>query len=203
VSRKAKTVEITVVTPSLPDRTHLLGEAIQSVVAQTLPARRHLIAIDQHHVGPARLLNQMIDAAETEWVSILADDDLYDPDHLETLAAKADDGSIIMSWCRIEGRPDDQYRGEFDPRMLLARHDTGMRGCFMFKKNVWRMLDGFHDGHIQDWDFLARAVQMGIRFAPVYRETWTYRFHGGNVSDVIGALARGETPGELYHLKHL
>ena len=183
----------------------MLAEAIQSVAAQTLPPKRHLIAVDHGYIGPGRMLNQLTAAADTEWVSILGDDDLYDPDHLETLAAETDNGSIILSWCRFDGKDEPQYRGQFDPRLLLARMDSGMRGIFMFRKNVWDMLGGFHEGPMEDWDFLTRAVKAGIRFAPVHRETWTYRWHdvgGGNTSTIVGKLMAGERPDELYHLKN-
>lgn len=204
---KKKPVEITVITPSLPQRSAMLAEACASVAAQTLQPKRHLVAVDYGYQGPGRMLNQLTEAADTEWVSILADDDLYDPDHLETLAAETGNGSIILSWCRFDGLDREQYRGEFDPRRLLARLDSGMRGIFMFRKNVWNMLGGFHEGPMEDWDFLVRAVQAGIRFAPVHRETWTYRWHdvgGGNLSNAITKLANGETPDELYHLaKHV
>ena len=66
------------------------------------------------------------------------------------------------------------------------------------------MLGGYPTGLAEDWTFLTAAHHAGAQLVPVYRETWTYRFHGGNLSEVIGALARGEQPAELYHLsRHL
>jgi glycosyltransferase involved in cell wall biosynthesis len=205
---KRQKASITVITPALPQRTHMLAEAVESLRAQTLQPARHLVAFDYGNVGPGRLMNQLVDAADTEWVAILPDDDLYDPDHLATHAQHFHDGSIILSWSRIDGRDQQQYRGTFDPRMLAARQDTGMRGVFTFKKNVWRMLGGFRES-MEDWDFLNRAVGEGIRMYPVYRETWTYRFHGGpadedtNTSTILAAVDAGENVATVHHLANV
>lgn len=190
---------VTVITPTIPGREHLLAEAVASLAAQTVQPYEHLVRLDSEFRGPGPLMNEMVAEAATEWVSILPDDDLYDPDHLETLLGEADNGSIVWSWCRMEGRDDPQYRGEFDPRLFLARRDTGIRGVFMFRKSVWQRLEGFAD-FMEDWDFLHRAIQAGIRIAPVYRETWTYRIHDTNTSHIVQALADGERPDEMYHL---
>lgn len=194
---------ITVVTPSLPDRSEMLGEACASVAAQTHQPASHLIAVDYRHKGPAVIINQLVRQAQTEWISILADDDLYDPDHLETLAKEAANADIVLSWSRIKGKVEKQYRGEFDPKNFLERRDTGMRGCFMFRKSLWEQLGGWgEDGALEDWDFLCRAYRVKARFVPVYRETWTYRFHDTNCSHVYAAVANGTPlPEKLYHLE--
>lgn len=180
----------------------MLAEACASVAAQTLKPKAHLIAVDYAHDGPGVLINRMTTIAMTEWVSILPDDDLYDPDHLETLAAHSGDADIVMSWSRIEGKEEEQYRGEFVPEHFLEKRDTGMRGCFMFRKSLWEKVRGWNVNiPLEDWDFLCRAVRAGARFAPVYRETWTYRFHDTNCSHVYAAAGEGkELPENLYHL---
>jgi glycosyltransferase involved in cell wall biosynthesis len=166
---------ITVITPTIPERGALLAEAIESVAAQTLKPDAHLISVDVHKLGPARLLNEMTAAAKTPWVSILADDDLYDPDHLESLAAEADGADVVFSWSRItDGR--QQYRGEFRHEDFLNRGtDTGMRGCFMFTKTAWEKCGGWVDEPCEDWGFISRLITSGAYFRAVYRETWTYR----------------------------
>lgn len=203
--RQTQRAGITVITPALPDRGRMLAEAIASVSAQTLPPFAHLVSVDHDHRGPGVMINRLVRAAETEWLSILADDDLYDPDHLETLHAVSADADIVLSWCRIEGSPErheSQHRGEFTAYDLKARTDTGMRGTFMFRKSLWEKLGGWPETPMDDWQFLINAIDTGARLVPVYRETWTYRWHGGNLSEIIGALSRGEQPAQLYHLAH-
>lgn len=203
----ARRAGITVITPALPDRGVMLAEAIMSVNAQTLPPYAHLISVDHDHRGPGVMINRLAHAAETEWLSILADDDLYDPDHLQTLHAVSAEADIVMSWCRIEGSPErheTQYRGDFHPYDLRNRQDTGMRGTFMFRRSLWEKLGGWPETPMDDWLFLTGAIDIGASLAPVYRETWTYRWHGTNLSEIIGALGRGERPSQMYYLaQHL
>jgi glycosyltransferase involved in cell wall biosynthesis len=180
----------------------MLAEACASVAAQTLQPAEHLIYVDYKHDGPATLINRMVAAAQTEWISILADDDLYDPEHLEALAARSVKADIVLSWCRIEGKQEKQHRGKFDPIDLLKKRDTGMRGCFMFRKSLWERVGGWQeDVYAEDWDFLARAYTKSARFVPVYRETWTYRFHDTNCSHIYAAVInKTPLPDKLYHL---
>ena len=173
---------MTVVTPSLPERAKMLAEAIESVAAQSLQPHAHLVAVDHRRTGPSGLINQLVKAARTEWVAILADDDLFLPHHLETLMAHSDAADMVLSWSRIEGRDIDQYRGEFFAYDLVNRQDTGMRGTFMFRKSLWERVGGWPPSPIEDWKFMVACVQAKARLVPVYEETWIYRFHGGNVS---------------------
>lgn len=173
---------ITVITPSLPERHAMLAEACASVAAQTFRPAAHLVHVDYHQEGPGALINRMVAGSTSEWFSILADDDLYDPDHLETLAKHAPEADIVLSWSRIEGKDVEQYRGQFAPERFFDRRDTGMRGCFLFRRSLWEKLGGWRSVPGEDWDFLCRATIQSARFAPVYRETWTYRFHDSNAS---------------------
>lgn len=163
----------------------MLAEAIASVAAQTIGPVPHLIAVDNQREGPGQLLNQLVKAAHTQWISILADDDLYDPDHLETLIAEANGRDVVFSWGRITGSPERreaQYRGEFDPARLLNRQDSGMQGCFMFRRSAWKKSGGWRREPTEDWQFIRRLLLTGAQFRPVYRETWTYRYHDTNIS---------------------
>lgn len=180
--------EIAVVTPSLPERHAMLGEACASLAAQTLRPVAHHIAVDYERQGPGSMLNRLIAPLTTEWLSILPDDDLYDPDHLEALAKHVDEADIVLSWSRITGKDVPQYRGQFVPEHFFERRDTGMRGVFLFRRSLWEKLGGWRENvPLEDWDFLCRAVIAGARFCPVYRETWTYRFHEGNRSHGFAA----------------
>lgn len=196
-----KLPDITVVTPHVPDRGELLREAIESVRAQTHPAAAHLIDVDYQHHGPHAGLNRMIRAADTEWVSILPDDDLYDPNHLEELSKVADGADIVFSWHRWIGRDDPVYRGEFSPRRLLSRQDAGIRGVFLLRKAFWEQLGGYNlDVVYEDHDFLCRAVQENARVRQVRKVTWTYRFHDRNLSLAVRENDQGLPMTHPYHL---
>ena len=105
------------VTPTLPERTGMLAEAIQSAVAQTVQPYAHLISVDYFHSGPSYHLNALIAAAQTPWIAILPDDDLWDKDHLEKLLSRRRDRDIVYSWGRVIGKHDGGgYRGPFRPK---------------------------------------------------------------------------------------
>ena len=84
----------------------------------------------------AGMLNRMLPAcvaSEADWIAQLADDDLIDPHHLETLVAHSDDADIVYSYCRVEGRgfnpnspfdPDRLRRENYIPATTLIR--TGL-----------------------------------------------------------------------------
>lgn len=198
------TTDITVVTPSIPGREDFLAEAVATVQTQTLPAAAHLIELDIDYQGPGPTMNKLVPKAETEWVSILADDDLYDPDHLEVLATHSGKADIVLSWCRFlgaEGPPRPRY---FRVEDLRRRAFTGMTGCFMFRKSLYDELGGWPEGVSEDWGFLIKAADAGARLVPVYQETWSYRQHEDSTSAAIGQMLRGETPKNFYHLaRHL
>lgn len=189
---------ITVVTPTVPGREHLLAEAVASVQAQTVQPADHLILLDEHHAGPAPTLNLLIELVETEWYAVLNDDDLFDPDHLEEHQKALPYGDIVMSWGR---EPDAPYRGVWRRQEFLDKHDTGLRpGCLTARKAVWEKVR-YRDQPIEDWDFVARALFRGYKVEPVYRETWTYRSHEGQSSRIYEAALAGQPlPANTYHL---
>jgi hypothetical protein len=98
------------------------------------------------------------------------------------LNAEADGADVVFSWGRItDGRP--QYRGEFRFEDFLNQGtDTGIRGCFMFRKDSWERVGGWQDEPVEDYMFLRRLILNGAYFKAVYRETWTFRIHDGNVA---------------------
>ena len=175
---------VAVVTTSLPERSEFRAECIESVKAQTLTPITHIVMLDYLRAGPAVMLNRMLPAcvaSEADWIAQLADDDLIDPHHLETLVAHSDDADIVYSYCRVEGRgfnpnspfdPDRLRRENYIPATTLIR--TGL--C---EELGWRADSAYG---FEDWDFWLRALDAGARFVCVPEETWTYRFHGSNLS---------------------
>lgn len=202
---RTRATAITVVTPTIPGRDEFLAEARASVETQTLPVVAHLVELDSEHLGPGPTMNKLVPQTATEWVSILADDDLYDPDHLETLAAHSANADIVLSWCRFLGAEGPaRPLGGFKIADLRERRFTGMTGCFMFRRSLYDDLGGWPEGVAEDWGFLVKAADARARFAPVYKETWSYRQHPDSTSTAISQLVRGEQPNNLYHLaRHL
>jgi glycosyltransferase involved in cell wall biosynthesis len=174
---------VTVITASLPSRRDFLAEAVESVRAQTVSPAAHLIGIDyQRHGGPATL-TQLARAVRTPWLAILDDDDLLDPIHLQTLLDHAVDAEIVYSWCRVVGRGDWNPNREFSAEAL--REGNFIPITTMIKSTLVETIGGWRDDTDNgwwDWDFWKRALEADARFICVPVVTWTYRFHGGNVS---------------------
>jgi hypothetical protein len=179
-SRRAWEPGITVLTPSIRSREHLLVEAQASVRGQTVvPPPRHLVTIDRLQRGPAAMRNSMLRRTTTEWVAFLDDDDLMDPEHLELLLAKAEatGADVVSSWWRwmppdgpfAAPRPDafDAARLErenYIPITVLARTRAVLEsGAF-----------DRHDRY-EDWALWLRMLDRGCKFAIVPRVTWSYR----------------------------
>lgn len=175
---------IIVATCSLPERAAFRAECIESIRVQTLEPIAHLVAVDYERVGPAVMLNRMLPtmiASGAEWVAQLADDDLADPHHLKTLANASHDADIVYSYCRVEGRSFNPNRA-FDADALRASNyipATTLIRASLCAELGWRE-DSAHG--FEDWDFWLRALDAGARFACVPEVTWTYRFHGSNLS---------------------
>ena len=198
---KIKPPRITVITPSIPSRSAMLAESVQSVAAQTLKPAAHLIGVDHHYDGPAKTINRLVRASDTEWLSILADDDLYDRKYLATLARYTANADVVLAWFRMEGRDDPPFRGDWDPHRLRNRQATGFAGTFLFRRALFDKIGGWPDGLAEDWTFMVNALDAGARFVPVYQELWTYRMHDGSTSTIIGELDQGIVRPDIYHLR--
>lgn len=195
---------ISVLTPTVPGRERFLQEAKASVRAQTLQPDEHLVELDAGYLGPGAMLNRLVGRCESDWYAVLPDDDLLDPDHLEALMGHAEEADIVFSWGRIEGSPEreaERYRGPFDLRLLLGKLDSGLRGVYAARKTLWSQ-QPYPEAPGEDWEWLTTALVFGrARIACVERETWTYRFHGDNLSTIIEELLAGVRRENLLHLQ--
>lgn len=176
-------MDVTVITPTVPERSAMLAEAVASVNAQTLAPVEHLIGVDHAHDGPAAVRTRLTEAARTEWVAYLDDDDLLDPHHLETLAVNADGADVVYPWCRLDppGAIGAQFYNQHYDRDALRQ-----RGIFPITVLVRRLTvleagGGFRpEDRYEDWAAWNRIAERGGRFACVPEPTWTYRFHGAD-----------------------
>ena len=77
--------DVSVVIPSLPDRSSLLARAIRSVERQTVQPAKIITQIDRKRLGAAVARNAALKKVTTPWVAFLDDDDEFHYDHLATL----------------------------------------------------------------------------------------------------------------------
>lgn len=165
---------VDVLTPTI-GRPLMLAQCVDAVAAQTVPVR-HLIATDHRRLGVGPMLNRLLSRSDAPWLALIADDDLMDPRHVETLLSGS--GDIRYTYCRVTGRnwnpnqpfdADQLRRGNYIPATTLIRTELA-------RELLWT------EAHFEDWDFWLRALDAGASFECIPQVTWTYRFHGSNLS---------------------
>lgn len=180
-------MKVTVLTPTIPERIAMLEQAMASVDLQTIPVAEHLIGVDEHRVGGGAVLSHLLRDVKTEWLMVLDDDDLLDPNHLETLDDHLEGADVVYSYCRTEGRSYTHYNQPFDLDNLYSNsvvsHNALVRTAWARLVDGWRPIRGY------DLDLWRRIADRGAIFRSVPEITWTYRLLGGNESqgEVSGA----------------
>jgi len=188
---------ITVVIPHIPPRQTALLQAVRSVQLQTLPADAISIVTDTQKRGAGRTRNLALAMARTRWVAFLDDDDLFHPDHLETLLGHALEtgADVVYSSCRVIhaklgvippdhpgwdewGRPGK----EFDPDLLRQRSYlpvTSLVDRGLAQRSSFEPPDG---SHYDDWGFYLGLLDLGATFSHINKVTWTWNHGEHNTS---------------------
>jgi hypothetical protein len=171
------TLPITVITPSLHERSTHLQRSLKSVANQTLMPQDHLILVDRQRIGGWRPLNVLAKAVETEWTQILTDDDYLEPHHFENLWPLCAGADIVYSSAIAIGKdPYTGYDAPFDPEVL--RRVSIVSHVALVRTSLIRELDGWKNEPGYDWTFWVRALDAGARFAKYNGSTWVYDLDG-------------------------
>lgn len=88
--------DVTVVIPSLPERSEWLGRAVRSVDRQSAQPHDIVIHIDHERAGAHAARNTALAKVSTEWVALLDDDDWFHHDHLATLIHGANESGADL-----------------------------------------------------------------------------------------------------------
>jgi hypothetical protein len=186
---------ITVITASIPERRRLLAETIESVQSQTCPVDAHLIRVQQPPLGalsPVHLAaqhNAMLAAVDTEWVATLNDDDIYLPEHVESIQPYlGQDADVVYSFAKNEHEYLRIDASDWTPAQVAQRLEQGnfIREAITVRTEKIRQVGGwageYENGAFketgvayEDWDLLLRLARAGARFRCVPVETWEYR----------------------------
>jgi len=177
-------MRIAVITPALETRIGFLRQAMESVQKQTLAPVTHCVVFDYQREGLSATRNRAVRAVpDVEWLAFLDDDDLFDKDHLETLAAASGDADIVYSDYQTIGLPRSCKRpiGPFDLSRLRA--GNYIPATALVSRELFDRLGGFRSNvALEDWDFWLRAAELGARFRFVNKKTWSYRLHGDQLT---------------------
>lgn len=185
---------------------HLLGEAIDSVLAQSRPADEVVIVDDaspddteavasryarrgvryvwRPNGGPAAARNTGVSACESNQVVFLDADDRLDPAYLErTTAALAGGGPEVgyaYTQCRYFGAEQGtSHFPEWDLKRLLRWpfvHASALVKTDLARRHPY---DERRRPGLEDWDFYLTLAEHGIRGVLVDEPLLLYRKHGG------------------------
>ena len=195
-----------------------LGAALASVAAQTLLPVAVVVGDDhsdnetpalarrwqgllpvsvitlERNAGPAAARRAAIARIDAPLIALLDADDIWLPDHLDTLAAlHAREGGIVcadaLRWHPSEGIRGETQRDHFPipppERQLLEilRHNFVSIGA-LFPRVAYDEVGGFRDGvsGAEDWDLWIRMIRAGLRVHGATAPTLLYRVEASGLS---------------------
>lgn len=188
------------------NRPTLLADALDSLSRQTFADFEALLVNDKgcpvesslvelpfpityirqaHNRGPAAARNTAHRLAQGQYIVYLDDDDLFQPDHLETLAQAIErypdeiiysDAIFIIEELvdgkRVERHREQRYtHGEYSRDRLLTNNYIPVN-TFAFPRRLLALFDGFDENltGLEDWDFLMH-LSRHANFRHIPRET--------------------------------
>lgn len=182
-------------------------------IAEELAGDRIRIVRNATSLGLARNWNKAMDLAETEYVALAHQDDLYHPAWLETLLAHLEDHPLAgFAHCRArtideEGHTNDSAIETYKLRFwqdvdTMDRGDVYRRlyhGNFiccpsiLYRLEAHRRAGGFSEdlSFCADWDFSFRVLLAGMEIQAVPETLISYRRHRSNATrDQVASLNR-------------
>lgn len=209
------------------DRSELLRQALASLARQTWrrlevvlvndggapPELGALEDLDVRRVelpenqGRAAAANAGVEAARGDYFGFLDDDDLLEPDHVETLARAVTAEGVRVAYSDaavsvLELQPETGSRGwteterrlpysrDFDADLLLLDNYLPFN-TLVLERSLFGQAGPFDTGlpFFEDWDFLLRVARI-TPFHHVRRVTCEYRNFRGAGHHVLGDLPR-------------
>jgi hypothetical protein len=185
--------DVTVCIPTVPGRYIQLCRAVFSVQQQTYPKDKIKVesALDRYpRQGAWATRNRAAEAADTEWIAFLDDDDEFLPHHLTLLRTMAHfmEVDMVWGWFEVIGGTDPfpMHRGrQFDP---LEPHIVPItylirRELFMDTQRFQPDTDATGSWEAQDMAVIIDAFHLsGGKLLAIPDITWRWHHHGWNTS---------------------
>jgi len=188
--------QITVVMPSIPARAVRRNAALASIAAQTLSPAAISIAIDVNKEGAPPTRQRALEAAATEWVAFLDDDDAFMPQHLEHLYRHAmeTNADFVYSWFQVLGGtdpfPPGHFLNPFDPEHPIETTVTTLIRTKLAKEVGFHRLDRGEDTNTgEDYGMVLGCVKLGANIQHLVERTWYWTHHSSNTA---GLPTRGD-----------
>jgi hypothetical protein len=178
--------QLTFITPCAPHHRALLNQAIDSVLAQTVPCK-HLSLIDDEAMGPGVIRNRLLVQVDTPYVAFLDADDWVEPTFAEKALAVIQPGRYVYTdWWRDEVAmrvPDNPWcTGNFHLVTAVVATETA------------RTVGGFDENlpGMEDTDFYLKLIAQGTCGIHIKEPLVHYRANGGRASRIhdTGELAK-------------
>jgi len=170
--------DVTVITPTLPERHERLALMVADIYDQTVAPAEHRIGIDYAHRGPAVVRNRLIEGVSSKWLAFCDDDDRFAPEHLQTLTDHSAGADVVYTLCHVTG---ERYGWEPAHRCAPARGEIPV--TVLMRTEAFRAAGGFPvDETNEDEGLFLRLMAAGATFTCVHTRTWTYQFHQTNRS---------------------
>ena len=166
---------VSILTPTIPERKHLLQECECSIAAQTFRDFEWIMMEDREREGCSVVMNRCAARAEGEWLLPLADDDLLLPGALTALTANAVNADIIYSPPLVTGNAD---------RWWFYQEPPVIPATALIRRELWNQLGGYDEtlSREEDRHMWIAALDAGARFVRVDYPCWVYRQHSSNKS---------------------
>lgn len=186
--------DVTVIIPTIPPRAVMLGRAVASVAAQTVPAAI-VVEPDPGRTGSAATRNRALGKAQTRFLVCLDDDDALMPNAVQLLTeAQEETGADVVSGAAwIPQQPGHREPvqppgpGWVHPDAVTARsvlHVSSLvraelaltAGGFAFRRDpgTGMILD--------DYGFYCALAEAGATFFRIPETVLIWNVHGGNTS---------------------
>jgi GT2 family glycosyltransferase len=145
--------------------------------------------------GPSEARRRGVAHTTAPLIALLDADDIWLPDHLETLTAVLEDAGGIVTADAYRWAPGHGLRpGTFRHRYPVPAQDqlaALVRSNFVFVGSLFRRVDydrvgGFREGRemtgAEDWDLWIRMVRSGVRVTPADHPTVVYRLSASGLT---------------------
>jgi hypothetical protein len=174
---------ITILTPTVPGREHLLKECRASVASLTSTQPiTHITMLDVNGDGPAVMRNRMLKQVVTEWTLFLDDDDLLFPNYLDAVTPHLATADVVYTAWQLSGATDPVPYPRFDPALLRQHNFIPVTACVRAEK--LREVGGFPTGaKLEDHALWLALLDADARFVYTPVIAWHYRRFPGSRTD--------------------
>jgi hypothetical protein len=165
-----------------PDQITIVGDDIDFdilyAISTILGDFDYITSHTQPKNHPQILINEAIEATETDWICKMDVDDLIFPHALTGLNGR--DCDVFMFGILVGQK--SMFPSPVDAEAILnSPHNMVFSGS-PYRRALWEA-NPYRDMIYEDWAFWIEAAKNGARFTPSGRIDYEYRLHEDNISE--------------------